>query len=238
MKAVRLFRRSSAPRERLSDEVLLYAGADGALRTIDEEGTITSVGGGPGGSVALDDLTDVDLTGASDDDVLTKSGAGWVAAPPSPGGSSPVLVATKNINNAQIKALRQTPIELVAAPGEGFALVPLHAAARLTWVADYGGIDADSQIRINLGSFQGILGGLDQTAFGVSNLLANGEAVTAWFPMRVGTASSFSTGFADFFDGDIEDKNLSISAANAADFTDGDAGNSLKVTILYYVVTF
>lgn len=46
--------------------------------------------GGPGGSIALDDLTDVDLSGASDDDVLTKDGSEWVARAPS-GGSQPLV---------------------------------------------------------------------------------------------------------------------------------------------------
>lgn len=41
-----------------------------------------------GGASALDDLTDVDLTGASDGDVLTKDGSDWIAQAPA-GGSQP-----------------------------------------------------------------------------------------------------------------------------------------------------
>jgi hypothetical protein len=43
-----------------------------------------------GGATELDDLTDVDLTGAAEGDVLTRDATGWIAAPPAGGGGASV----------------------------------------------------------------------------------------------------------------------------------------------------
>jgi len=156
------------------------------------------------------------------------------------GGATAVLVATKVLTNAQVKALAHpTAVEIVAAPGSGFALMPIHATARLTWVADYTNIDSSSNVAIKLGS-SSILGQLDETSGGVSQLLADGEDASGIFPPLALTQQSLAEGVSGYVDGDIENKAVSIVADNilAGDFTGGNAGNSLKVTLLYYLVTF
>lgn len=156
----------------------------------------------------------------------------------------PVSVATKTLTDAQVKALPTTAVTLLAAPGTGFALVPIHATVRLAWAVDYTNIDAAARLFINVGSSE-ILARLDEAVLGaISNLLAGGEDANALMP-AVGFAPASASpvpfnGSSGFFDGDIENRTLNISATNAAagDFTGGDAANVLKVTLLYYTVTF
>lgn len=161
------------------------------------------------------------------------------------GGSQAVNVATKTLTNAEVLALpHPTPVEIVAAPGAGFALVPIHATLRLTWVADYTNIQATAGVGLKIGT-NSALGPIheDAPAGSVTNLLAGGEAASAFLPsLALGPSAANDPVLASsgLFDGDIANKAIFLTATNAAssDFTGGDAGNSLKVTLLYYVVTF
>jgi hypothetical protein len=149
-------------------------------------------------------------------------------------------MATKTLTNAQVLALPTTAITLVAAPGAGFALVPLHATLRLTWAADYTGIDAGAVLFVSGGSGRS-LGILSETVFGdVSGLLAFGEDATAWLPpLALSTSAGNSVrGSSGNQDSLTEDTPIKLDTDNVLDFGGGDAGNSLKVTLLYYVVTF
>lgn len=75
----------AAPAAAPSGKVRLYAKADGLPYVKDDAGTETPLGGA-GSTPDLDDLGDVDTTGAVSGDVLTYDGADWVAAAPSGGG--------------------------------------------------------------------------------------------------------------------------------------------------------
>lgn len=66
--------------------------------------------------------------GAAADTVLTSDGAGgtsWASG----GGSQTVLSATVTVTSAQILALADTPVELVAAPGAGKTILLLQVAS-------------------------------------------------------------------------------------------------------------
>ena len=164
------------------------------------------------------------------------------------GGASAVSVATVTLTNAQVLALPTTAVQLVAAPGAGKLLVPIHATLHLTWVADYTNIDAAASVSVRYGTRIGLIaavGSLNEASSavtsGVTGLLAEGNAVSAHLP-NLGyksTVGSNVEGFSGQDDALAVNMALVLAVANGAAgaFTGGDAGNSLKVTLLYYTVT-
>lgn len=155
------------------------------------------------------------------------------------GGISTVVVT---LTDAQVKALPTTAVQILAAPGVGLLTVPLHVTLRLTWVADYTNIAATALLLVENGTNASTCN-LDESVGGsVSLLLASGEASTAWLPAQAtapAAAGNFVLGEAGMLDGDVWNKAVSVRATNAAsgDFTGGNAGNALKITLAYYTVT-
>jgi len=163
------------------------------------------------------------------------------------GGVQAVRAATATLTDAQVKALQATPIQVLASQGAGTIIVPLHATLRLAWTADYAGIDAAATINIANGTNQSMGVLREDENNSVSALLAGGgpDGSIAWLPFDalafLPSTPAFQRIFADsgFFDSDIADKPLMLTCANnGSNFTGGNAANTLKVTVVYYVVTF
>lgn len=143
--------------------------------------------------------------------------------PGSPGGSS-YLSATVTLTDAQIKALPTTPIEIIAAQGEGKAILVINGILKFTNIADYGNVGANALI------LQG-----NSTPFNLKQLkfeyvgLADSEPITYSITTPSGD-SNYAT--PNMFD----NIGIAIASQNTGDFTDGDSGNTLKVTVYYVVV--
>lgn len=71
-------------------------------------------------------------TAGTSGNVLTSDGTNWASSAP------PILVASGTLTSSQIKNIRGTPIQALAAPGSGKIIVPIYAAGRL----NYGGTSA------------------------------------------------------------------------------------------------
>lgn len=71
----------------------------------------------------------------SSGNVLTSDGTNWTSSTPT---SGTITTLNWSLTNAQIKALHATPVELVAAPGSGKAIVVTKSVVKLT----YGGTNA------------------------------------------------------------------------------------------------
>jgi hypothetical protein len=137
------------------------------------------------------------------------------------------FVATRALTNAQVLAFEGAPIQILAAKA-GVIRWPILACLRLEWAADYGNIDAQAQIKINTGtnsvsSFNEAVGDY------VSGLLAAGESA-------FGYENTF--GISGFLDGDIVNKNISVSLDNngAGQLSGGDPANVLTVSV--YCIEF
>lgn len=155
-----------------------------------------------------------------------------------------MLSVTKTLTNSEIIHLNETPIEILAAPGANKIIFPLAAWLRVDWHADYGDIDAGSQIDIKVGG--NILTGISNAESSVTSLLAGGgsDGSNAFTGLAL-TQFVLSTpayvtpkGSAGFFDGDVSNKPMTISASNPGNFSGGDPLNTLKVTVFYVVVDF
>ena len=156
--------------------------------------------------------------------------------------SGGVTVTTATLTDAQIKALPTTPVEIVAAPGEGNVIWPIFAAARLNWTADYTNIDAAATMALALGASD-ISTPLTEEGFNfISNFLAGGGYTHAIFTLaqQVGGAGNpFVVANAGFYDEDIVNLPLNLRMTNPAvsqPLTAGDPANSLKLTVAYFVV--
>lgn len=160
-------------------------------------------------------------------------------------GSGAISAATATLTNAQVLALPTTPVQVIAAPGSGLLLFPIAGVLSLTWVADYTNIDATAEIFVGWPnashlSFEG-LALSEAVASDVSGLLGFGEGGigVALFQQRApGTGATF--GAAGIDDPPVMvDQPISIFAINGAlgNFTGGNAGNSLSVTVFYATVT-
>lgn len=197
---------------------------------------IISEGGAGGGTGVVSNIVSTDGT-------VTVGGTAFVpdlsvTAP------SPLLVATKTIANADVLTLPTTPVQVLGAPGLNKTAIPVHATIRMTWVADYTNIDATATLTLTHGTST-LLTELQETTFNaVSGLLAGGgpDGTNGWFGAAeaVTAAPSLTHGLSSAYDSDLANKPISLSATNglAGNFTGGNAGNALTVTLLYYVVSF
>lgn len=218
-------------------ELVPYVEAFGTSAFVEPGGGAIAVTGTVSGSVPA--ATGLELEGT-----VTDEGGG--VAGYSPGTAQALLSDTTTLTNAQIKALPTTAIELIAAPGAGFMLVPISAVARLTWVADYTNIDAGCQLAVTQESgaatnpvFLTILE--ENPDIGVSGLLALGDSSFAIFGPRMwgaAAASNFVHASGGWNTFSVENLPLYLRATNGVSgaFTGGDAGNSLKVTVIYTVI--
>lgn len=157
------------------------------------------------------------------------------------------IVAT--LTDAQIKALPTTPITLIAAPGSGKAIVPIHAVLYTkTSAGAYTNINAAGVLQVRFDStHQGLSYVPNDVAItnGSATLLTDllgtttntravllpevsTENVDDWGPVPIVNASAGFTNAALVID---------IDNSGSGVLTGGNAANSLTVFILYSVVT-
>lgn len=133
------------------------------------------------------------------------------------GGSQAVLSATVVVSSAEILALVDTPVELVAAPAAGHALVPLQIISALS-ESDY--LNENAQVQLAWGPEWDAANGLSS----VDSMLVAGSG--AQFGVDFPTAQTDSP---SAFDG------LPLVLGSGGDpFTDGTG--VLKITVLYALV--
>lgn len=154
-----------------------------------------------------------------------------------------VKVASVTLTNAQVIALPTAGVQIVAAPGASRVVVPIFGYMFLTWVADYGNINATARLGIEYGTTgASTLAPLyEATAGQVSNLLIDSATHAAVLPpLGITQTVTQLSGLGQFQDepGTVNAA-LNVYANNQGDgaFTLGDAGNSLKVSVLYFTLT-
>ena len=155
-----------------------------------------------------------------------------IANPVSPGAASIVHQATVLLTDAQIKALPTTPFEIVAAPGANWAFVPIAAALVIdTTAGAYATIDANASITVigNITNLSSIVESDGQ----VTAFLTGGERMAFLGQMYGGgvygqaPVDSWST---------YSDRALQLYAASGGtNFTDGNAANTLRVSVEFRV---
>src|SRR6476659_5971060 len=124
-----------------------------------------------------------------------------------------VLSQTVTLTNAQIKALPETPIVLVADQDGEFAN-PVSATLHLAnWVADYNGINAAAVMKISVGLNEHLVSNLDNAVnTSVGQLLAGGGPDGTWAFLgpfqRV--SSPVTYGIAGYYDSDLIGQDLQL----------------------------
>ena len=162
--------------------------------------------------------------------VMTSDGTNWTSAAASGGG---FLTATKNLTNAQIKAIHGTPIEIIAAPGAGKCIVLISAIAKLV----YGGTNvftaAASQV-INLYYNNGTTVAFSSGAPLISNGMIVSSANKFSVGGGIGIASTINQA-AGIFD----NVNMSIYNPIATEITGNAANdNTINIAVTYWIGTF
>lgn len=162
-----------------------------------------------------------------------------------------ILLATVVLTDEQIKALPSTAVQLVAAPGVGKYLVPLFYSMELDRShGAYSNVTTSdltqdaSKIRIAHGTFgpdacrplpmEGISGahGTKRVGYGSGTYNVDDPVVTEnqiYIPVF-----SFPFNGADR----LENLPISVCADNTGDFTGGGSGNSMAITLGYFVRTW
>lgn len=154
--------------------------------------------------------TVLDVDAISDGQFLKRSGTSIVGAA-SAGG--PIETATHDFTAAELASLDVTPIELIAAPGSGFAILPLLVVTRTIG----GTVSYDEGV---VRYFWGNSGGREVT--GGQNYPAVGEDLI----------TTTSGGFMNGVDvAEVED--LAVIAVN--DATDPSTGDGTANTTIYYI---
>lgn len=147
---------------------------------------------------------------------------------------SSIFQATITLNNAQIKALPSTPVEILPAPGEGKVILPIG----MVFVLD-----------CSAGAYDNVANASPQLFSGASSqALSTAKPSLAWAPGAVSVRAIVSGGefyvLSGAFDGSVSgDGGLEINAAltlkdlwNGSDYTEGHDDNTLKIFLLFIVV--
>lgn len=160
-----------------------------------------------------------------------------------PGNGSTFLrqVVTR-LNDTEIKALPTTAINLIDAPGAGKIIIPTLIYPRLSnWIADYTNIDATCVISFPNGN-SNVMSTIDESiTSGASGLLAGGGPDGTSGPVLFNAKPSGANIYSyagQSYDSDLANLPLKISVSNggAGDFTGGDTGNILTITVAYYLL--
>ena len=148
-----------------------------------------------------------------------------------------LFVATALLDDAEIKALPTTAIEIVAAPGAGKVIYPLFVTLKATLTAAYTGIDTEGSYLLtsvgesgwleyaqNVGAIDSVLG---DTAVSSGPVLA--------FMRQSDRVQAADTSLLWFVAAAVTNQPLTLSMFNSGNLTGGNAANSLALTTLYHV---
>lgn len=138
-----------------------------------------------------------------------------------PSGQAGVQVAQVALTNAQILALRATPVEIVPAPGAGYKLILLALELEFDYTAAYTIVNAGDDLKLRYNNAAGTVcsdnidsgGFLDQTA----------DTVTNGRPCADLKAASSA----------CVNKSLVLHNHGAAEFGGGNAANVVRATCYY-----
>lgn len=164
---------------------------------------------------------------------------------PSPisSGAADIRQLSITLTDAEVKTLPTASVELIPTPGTNRFILVFFAHAHLEWIADYTNIDAASLINLTIGTSETVWPLRQSIGSGVSALLAGGgpDGTHAFFSPRFAAGAAHSDSFSatsNLYDADIVNLPLTISLNNggAGNLTGGDAGNALKVTLLYTII--
>ncbi len=158
--------------------------------------------------------------------VLTSDGTNWTSSASSSVGN--LLVATLALTNTQIKNLRGTPIQIVAAPGAGKAIIPVSATAKLV----YGGTNVFTAAGAqNIGLYWN---NSTTAAITASSLLSQTMIISSASKFSYASAGNTTNVAAGIMD------NVNVAAFNngSAEIGGNAANdNTINITFTYFIVT-
>jgi|SRR5688572_26959401 len=149
------------------------------------------------------------------------------------GSGATIKVAKVTLTNAQILALATTDVTIIAAPGAGKAIIPLRALVTSDIAEVYSGIDNDCTIGFTpAGLLSSLLNHVGESLTHIDDLLAaQGRLSFALLPAR--DFASVVGASQELDPANIENIALKLTTNNDANFEDGDAANTLTVTVWY-----
>lgn len=136
------------------------------------------------------------------------------------------------LTNNQVKALPQTPITVVPAPGANRIAIPLYATGLVNSTAGaYTNLDAAHYVALRHAT------STDQLTTGVGIISQTAAQVLNWQPAQFPNTDLILDISVGLFPANATNKAIQIFADNGAagDFTGGHASNSLTVTVVYVV---
>ena len=153
------------------------------------------------------------------------------------GGASALSLGSATLTDAQVKALPTAAVTVVAAPGAGKTLVPIHCVLVMAGTTDYTNLDATSRLWVDVGGNGDYMTNFDSGAgTQVSSLLTGVPELAICAAQQ---QSPVLSPYVPNSPAALENLPLVIQASNGAagNFTGGNAANSLKVSVLYYTLT-
>lgn len=134
------------------------------------------------------------------------------------GGGNVVQFASLSVTDAQIKTLNSVPLEIVAAPGSGKVIIPLWWYLRRNTAG--GAYSANPSFHVRYGT-----AGTDSTLFGGVTIALTVAADNANYRSSPDTTAVVG----------VDLTNNGLNVKTSADVTGGNAANTLKVSVAYYV---
>lgn len=149
-----------------------------------------------------------------------------------------VFKRTITLTNVQIKALPTTAVELVPAQGAGKVILLQGWVASPVLVAPYTNIHAESYLEFRwtlADNSTGIAPRIDEQTYGdVTGLLADGIIYNFGPQLQIEFLSALM--FLNQLGANANNGSITLRASNGGgNFTGGDVGNSLKITVFYMV---